>query len=120
MDFVDLQFMTDDIEIQTLCKKYWDMDGEGNFLYTVKSLSENYGQKSHTLSKIIKENCHAHSQSLFCNNCSTPFIYSSRADFKSTHRNNWICENCRIEENEKELQKQKNRDLKRKSIIQST
>ncbi|MFC4070716.1 restriction endonuclease [Actinoplanes subglobosus] len=88
----DVEVGTDDDDLVELCHMYWDIKDDGSFSYTVKALSERFGQPSHKISKIVAEVCVARSTSRRCVDCSEGFSYTSRASWTASSR--YAVERC--------------------------
>jgi ribosomal protein S10 len=87
-----------------LCKLYWGFDDENEFLYSVKSIAEEYGISSSELLKTVQGNCIAYSLILNCVYCKEPYTYKNRSDYNSCLdvSKSYICQDCKnsLEENE--------------------
>ena len=98
MQRVELLITTDDPEIAELCKLYWAVDSDGQYLHTVKLLTERFGMKSGQVSQLVQINSEAFTVDPKCPSCGKGFLVKSRSDLAQSQR--WpgsICEKCRIE-----------------------
>lgn len=99
---LDLKITTKDQAFAELCKRYWELDDEGGFLYKVSELSRDYGVSSSELTRLVSEHASAISPDDLCSKCQTPHVFTSRSDFQQRNRSrtDWICEECKREEAE--------------------
>lgn len=57
----ELVFLTKDEQLIALCKQYWEIGDEGNFVHTVTSLAKQRGMPSHKkFSQLVSESCNVY------------------------------------------------------------
>ncbi|MFG2043363.1 restriction endonuclease [Dactylosporangium sp. NPDC048998] len=116
----DVEVSTDDARLAELCSMYWTTSDDGSFTYTVKALSEQFGQPSHKVSKIVAEACFARSRSRRCSECKKGFIYRSRSDWTSGARfGPTRCRTCsEADKRQQEEERERLNAIKRASILE--
>ncbi|GAA2999547.1 restriction endonuclease [Actinokineospora diospyrosa] len=73
-------------DLVDLCECYWETDGAGSFVHTVKTIAEKYRMASYKVTKTVGEICVARSLRHHCQVCGVGFEYRSRSEWSSTAR----------------------------------
>lgn len=97
---IDLEVNSTNSDITLICNRYWQLNEDGEFVGTVKTLATEYGLSEYELRKLVKKNSTARSKTLFCDHCGDPYIFNSRTDFHSPRANRYydkigkVCKGC--------------------------
>lgn len=92
---MDIDILSNELDIQKICTDYWKMDENGNFEFTLTQISNIYNIKSSEIQKIAKLYSIAYSDHTLCTNCNEPYSYTSRQDYKNfRERDDWTCSDC--------------------------
>lgn len=105
---IELKFNTNNEAIIELCKQYWQIDSELNFIHTVSSLAKKYALSSNDVSKKVKQSCIAFFTEDRCFQCESPHPYKSRSDFQKWVKyktKTRLCDDCITKEHEAERRK---------------
>lgn len=95
---VELVVTTEDPEIAELCRLYWAVDADGEYLHTVKELTERYGLRSGQVNQLVRQNSNAFTLEPRCPRCGDGFPVQSRSDLAaSAHRFPASCSGCQSE-----------------------
>ena len=100
---IELLIHSEDPAIIDMCERYWQLDGSGNFVGTVRQIAEDHGLNQRELREVVKANCIARSFDVVCERCGDPYVFSSRSDYQSSSyerrdsRYNQLCQNCQTE-----------------------
>jgi hypothetical protein len=97
-DHVELRFFTDDPMKITLCREYWELDGEGGYQYPVKVLAARFDISPSRVSQAVSALCEARSSNLTCETCGKGFVVTSRQNLTDIARSSWRrdteCQSC--------------------------
>lgn len=101
---IELELFNKDSTETELCKLYWDINNKGEFVRSVKSITEEYGISSSELLKTVNSNCDAQSTSKSCYLCELPYIYKNRKDYiaNSHDTDGFMCRDCEDFESSRE------------------
>ena len=92
-----LKITTSDEVVADICRAYWLLNDEGEFLDTVTEIATKAGLKTHQIHGLIKENSIYSSDNLYCAICETPYPIQSRKEFieqRSSGPKSWLCYDC--------------------------
>ena len=96
----ELVFMIEDEQLIELCKLYWEIGDDGNFVHTVTSLAKQRGTTSHKkFSQLVSESCKAFIHGIVCSNCGKQLSVSTRTEYGQYSREiergeKFICSDC--------------------------
>jgi len=96
----ELVFITEDEQLIALCKQYWEIRDDGNFVHTVTSLAKQRGTSSHKkFSQLVSENCKVYIHGFVCSSCGKQLGVSTRTEFEQYSRaiergEKYICSDC--------------------------
>ncbi len=96
----ELVFITEDEQLIALCKQYWEIGGDGNFVHTVTSLTKKRGTSSHKkFSQLVSESCNAQIRDFVCSSCNKQLSVSTRTEYEQySHAiergEKYICPDC--------------------------
>lgn len=79
----DVELDAEHDHLADLCSMYWTTNDDGSFTYTVKALADQFGQPSHSVSKIVSQACIARSRSQSCGECGKGFPFKTRSEWTS-------------------------------------
>lgn len=96
MSQIKLDFLTEDEKLREVCRLYWAMDKELNFIHKTSHIAKKFDIPRHKLYKIVVKNCNAYSNINVCENCKKPYIYKNRTDFsnETKRKYTWQCPEC--------------------------
>lgn len=120
MSQIQLNFFTDNEEITSICKQYWDLDEDYKFKQSVANIAKTFGLKSNQTSRLIAEYCNAFSPKYVCDICETPYIFANRSDYQNWQRSqaiSWICPSCREAQRERKLKEQKAIEEQKRIVV---
>lgn len=105
----ELKIHSDDDEIRTICELYWEMDYDYEFVHKVSEIAELVEINKTKILPIVRENSTAIHPDWKCEDCSKPYIFSSRTDFLGKKDNlidppKFRCERCQKLRREKEIE----------------
>lgn len=90
-----LEILTEDPVFVQICRDYWEMDENGEFSITLKSISEKYQKKNTEINKIINDNCYFIYDGLCCKECEEEYFFENRTDYKKNRNMEaWTCGDC--------------------------
>ena len=96
MKAMHVEIYEDNGDISEICSMYWALDEDGDFVYKVKEIAENFGTSTNGVVKTAKTNSASFSENLFCSVCEEPYQYQSRGGYlSSTEDKEWTCAECR-------------------------
>lgn len=98
---MNVTYLTNDIDFIEICRNYWAIDDEGNFIKKVSEIGKEHSLSTYEVLKIIQCNCIAYSTTQFCKLCAEPYIYRSRSEYPSTLETLWTCQECITREQKK-------------------
>ena len=76
----ELVFITEDEQLIALCKQYWEIGVDGNFVHTVTSLAKQRGMSSHKkFSQLVSESCKVYIHDFVCSSCGKQLSVSVHA-----------------------------------------
>lgn len=103
-----LKITTSDAAAADICRAYWLLNEEGEFLYTVTEIATKAGLKTYQIHGVLKENSIYSSDHLLCAVCEAPYPIQSRQKFiehRSSGSESWLCAQC--EEDRKQVIKKR-------------
>jgi hypothetical protein len=114
-----LCFLRDVDSERELAEAYWELDSEGQWVYTVQKIAQGSGQPKHTVLKRVRRYATAYDLNDRCCECDIPRELTSRSDtathagFSSKyaeHGIGFVCADCRsAREREAELEEREKR-----------
>lgn len=114
-----LKFLTEDRLIVDLCTRYWQMDGEGQYVHRTSDLSLPDGLARNRLAAFVSEHCQAYDPDHACPKCGKPFLFPSRTEYqqRKVWRLSQACDECqRGEAARREAERQAAEQTKRSQI----
>ena len=96
----ELIFLTEDEKLIELCKQYWEIGNDGNFIYTVTNLAKQRGLSSNKkLSRLISENCKVYIHNFDCSRCNKQLGASTRTEYEQyilaiQRGEKYLCADC--------------------------
>jgi hypothetical protein len=111
---IDLEFVTDDERITTICELYWEIDSSFGFAHNIAELADLAKVNKTELPRLVKKNCNARVLNWNCDDCGKPYIFTSRSDFLNKRRYfenppsqpcAFVCSDCQAERRRIEEQK---------------
>jgi len=96
----EIVFLTDDEQINELCKQYWEIGDDGKFVYTVTNLAKQKGGVSHKkFSQLISASCKAYVHGFVCSSCGKQLSVGTRTEYEQYTRAiergiKYICSDC--------------------------
>lgn len=119
MATIELEILTEDKELATICQLYWEVDEEFNFVHKVAELAELTKIDKKKLPAIIKEACNAYVSEWECKECRKPYTFSNRSDLASNKKNlllpadqkvSYVCVDCKRIRRENEIQERRKQE----------
>lgn len=113
---LQIEIITENKDLASICKLYWEVDSDLNFVHKVGELAELAKIEKNKLTSVVREACHATISDWKCSNCGKPFVFSGRTEFtknrslllNSTYRQySFLCVNCEKIKQEKEAEEKK-------------
>lgn len=113
---LQLEIITENKELASVCELYWEVDSDLNFVHKVAELAELAGVDKAKLTSVIREACHATISDWKCSSCEKPFVFSGRSDFTSNRfillnsayrQHTFLCSDCEKIRREKEVEEKK-------------
>jgi hypothetical protein len=89
---VELSITTEDPEVGELCRLYWAVDSEGQYLHTVKELTERFGLASGQVNQLVRDHSKAFSLHRKCPRCGNGFAVQTRTELARSER--YPASNC--------------------------
>lgn len=102
--YIDVRINTDNERIAELVRRYWKLTDEGQFVYSVAELADEFSIKSHQVTRAIKENASAYRTDITCINCDEYYPITKRSDATQPlnrlgpRHEHWTCQDCLEEE----------------------
>ncbi len=95
-----VETLTQDEELATICKMYWEVNAEWQFVHKVGELAKltNIERAATRLPQVMRESCYAYIEDWRCPRCEKPHKFYSRSEFSSNRRNiglSFLCDECR-------------------------
>jgi len=115
MDKLEVILLTEDEQLVELCKLYWSLDDELNFVHKVSELAELFSDSLRNITSTVKKSCKLVVWDWYCEECGAPRLFSSRTDFAKIknsletgtyHQLSFMCANCQQKQREIELNNQ--------------
>jgi hypothetical protein len=81
-----------------LCRLYWAVDSDGQYLHTVKALTEQFGLGAGQVNQLVRNSSQAFSVDRQCPRCEKGFLVQSRTELTQSQR--WPVSNykeCQVE-----------------------
>src|SRR5512141_2760596 len=79
----ELVFITADEQLIALCKQYWEIGEDGNFVHTVTSLAKQRGTSSHKkFSQLVSASCKAYIHGFVCSSCGKQLSVGTRTEYE--------------------------------------
>jgi len=63
---IHLDYLTEDEQVVQLCTRSWEVNAEGQFVYSVSSLAKEMGLSSRELGNIVYQGCDAYTLDDVC------------------------------------------------------
>jgi hypothetical protein len=113
---LQLEILTDDKELASVCELYWEVDDDLNFVHKVRDLAKLANSDRTKLPALIREACNAFVSDWKCSNCGKPLIFSNRSDFTTNRKYlldgsykqlSALCDNCVQLKREREAEERK-------------
>jgi hypothetical protein len=113
---IQLEIITEDKQLASICELYWEVDADLNFVHKVGDLAKLADSDRTKLPALIRENCNATINDWNCSNCGKPYIFSGRSDFSNNRRylldgsyreRPFLCVNCLEEKQKREIEQRK-------------
>jgi hypothetical protein len=104
-----------------LCRLYWAVDSDGQYLHTVKALTEQFGLGAGQVNQLVRNSSQAFSVDRQCPRCEKGFLVQSRTELTQSQR--WPVSNykeCQVELAAIRERKTKELEEARRSTIVST
>lgn len=101
---IELEFVTDDQAIIDICRSYWEVNAEGQFIYRVNDVAQLAGIPPRGITKFIAEHCRVHTSDIKCSDCGKAYSLTSRSDYhqRRSWGTQWQCDECRRLEADRE------------------
>lgn len=77
---IELRYKTEDANLVSLCRAYWEVDAEYVFVHSVSDLATLYNAGKSKIPKVVQEACVAYVSDWKCSSCGSPFALRSRSD----------------------------------------
>jgi len=88
-------------EVESLCLKYWELDGEGAFTFRITDLAAEFGVRSSDISKVVKKYAAVAVPNTACNRCGAPVYARTRSELNELSRlPAGTCDECKAAEKE--------------------
>jgi len=111
MSLIQVEFLTDDEDMQELCLLYWQVDDEGRFVHNVSDFASRFGLKSRKVASVVRQHCRAFRTDLMCEMCGKPVKYlDNRSDVSIGWRHKeWyrFCAECKEESGRQEEERRR-------------
>ena len=118
---VELSITTEDPRIAELCRLYWAAGSDGQYLHTVKELTERFGLRSGQANQLVRDNSEAFSVHHRCPRCGKGLIVHSRTDLAQFQRYPASdCRQCKTELMAVQERQTKEREATRRAAIIAT
>lgn len=113
---LQIEIITENKDLASICKLYWEVDSDLNFVHKVGELAELAKIDKAKLTSVVREACRTTISDWKCSNCKKPFVFSGRSEFtknrslllNSSYRQySFLCANCEKEKREKEIEEKK-------------
>lgn len=118
---IELEFLTPDESLRDLCRKYWELGGDGEFAHSVKSVAEGLQVSSSRVAARITELCLAWNPNEACPECGVRSFFTSRANYakraEMSFRAPTMCTMCRKEQEDEKRQAEEQRAKRRMDLI---
>lgn len=101
---IELEFVTDDQAIIDICRRYWKVNADGQFIYRVNDVAQLAGIPPRGIIKFIAEHCRVYTSDIKCTDCGKAYSLTSRSDYhqRRSWGTQWQCDECRRLEAERE------------------
>jgi len=113
---LQIKIITENQDIAAICKLYWTLDSNSNFLHNVDELGKLAQIDKSKIPGIVKKSCNVYINDWICENCESPHIFSNRSDFLGKRnfllnglylQNLFICDECKKKQREIELEEKR-------------
>lgn len=110
---MQLEILTKDQQIASICEDYWQQNEDGKFILKVQEIAVKHEMKAHIVSQYVKQHAYVWSASICCRRCEDPYHFSTRIQYQERNRYaGSICQKC------SEAARKKIADQKRNILIQ--
>ncbi len=116
---IKLDILTDNKELASICKLYWEVDSNLKFVHKVSVLAELSRIDKAKLPSVIKEACNAYVSDWNCASCEKSFLFSKRNDFTkkrpyllngSYRQQSFLCSECEKKRRDREIEERKQQE----------
>jgi hypothetical protein len=120
-----VEILTQDEELATICKMYWQVDVEWQFVHKVGELAKltNIERAATRLPQLMRESCYAYIEDWRCPRCEKPHKFYSRSEFSSNRRSigmSFLCDECRRQDQIREAVETQKRNAEAERTRQET
>jgi hypothetical protein len=119
---VDLTLFTEDSVSRALCREYWELDDQGGYRYSVKTLGSRYDISPSRVSQAVAAVSEARSAAIACETCGRGFVVRSRQQLIDLQRrSSWhsrLCDGCRDARDRARVEAQRQLESDRRLFIE--
>jgi hypothetical protein len=106
---MNVDIFSRDKRISEICSTYWAVDEHGQFNVTVAEITNLFGINSASLLKLVKGNCAAYSDEVFCKICQEPYQFINRSNYNNfSSPASWICSDCQAQQHSNKEEEHRN------------
>lgn len=116
---LNIKIITENEELGVICKMYWEINSDFDFVYKVEELAELANIGKAKLPGAIRDACNAYIPEWKCKDCGKPYVFSGRSDFlknrsllnnSSNCQCSYVCHECNQIRREKEIQEKREKE----------
>lgn len=111
----ELTILTENDDIKTICELYWEMNTDLEFMHKVSEIADLLKIEKSKILSIVRENSLARQLNWKCEDCSAPYVFSSRTDLRTKRDKlnkscTFVCDTCQKRRRQSELEARRKKE----------